>query len=288
VALDALEHILVIDPDAGTDGALFRVHPVNGSRTLVSDFGNTMQGPVGVFPYGVALDAAGNILVLDPDAVTDGALFRVDPTNGNRTVVSDFGNSAQGPVGVSVFGVAVVPLQPRLGDILVIDTFAGRNSSGALFSVDLFSGMRSVISNFGLSAQGPVAPSPVGVAVDAAGHLLAITPFAGTNGRGALFRVSAANGYRTLLSDFGSSTQGPVGEDLYGVAVEASGNILVIDLNAGTNGRGALFRVNPSTGSRTVVSDFINSAQGPVGEEPIGVAVEASGNLFTFMPGRIV
>lgn len=34
------------------------------------------------------------------------------------------------------------------------------------------------------------------------------------------------------------------------------GNILVIDINAGAGGRGALFRVDPTTGARTVLSDF--------------------------------
>ena len=35
-----------------------------------------------------------------------------------------------------------------------------------------------------------------------------------------------------------------------------TGDILVIDPDAGTGDKGALFRVNPSTGARTVLSDF--------------------------------
>ncbi|MFH0342129.1 MAG: hypothetical protein ACHBNF_08365, partial [Chromatiales bacterium] len=149
---------LVIDEDAGTGGrgALFRVNPTNGSRKIVSDFGNSAQGTLGDSPFGVALDASGNILVTDLDAGTNfhGALFRVNPANGNRTLLSDFGNSAQGTLG---------------------------------------------------TLQG----NPRGVAVDASGSILIIDGTVGTNGRGTLFRVNPASGYRTVVSDFGNSSQGP-------------------------------------------------------------------------------
>src|SRR5262245_36034369 len=61
--------ILVIDQLAGTSslGALFRVHPETGVRTLLSDFGNAAQGPLGRLPFDVALEAAGTILVTNRD-----------------------------------------------------------------------------------------------------------------------------------------------------------------------------------------------------------------------------
>ncbi len=104
---------LVIDPNAGTGfaGALFTVDPASGNRTLLSDFGNIAQGLLGLDPFGVALAANGDILVIDPSAGTGsrGALFTVDPASGNRTLLSDFSAGAQGPLGESPFGVAVVP-----------------------------------------------------------------------------------------------------------------------------------------------------------------------------------
>jgi Ca2+-binding RTX toxin-like protein len=103
--------------------------------------------------------------------------------------------------------------------------------------------------------------------------ILVIDSGAGTSGRGALFRVQPATGRRTILSDFGNSTQGPVGESPTGVALEASGRILVTDPNAGTNRGGALFRVNPTSGSRVVISDFDDPAQGVQGSAPQGVLV---------------
>ena len=56
-------------------------------------------------------------------------------------------------------------------------------------------------------------------------------------------------------------------------AQPSPGDILVADFDAGTSGRGALFSVNPSTGARTVISDFGAVAQGPLGEGPVGLVV---------------
>ena len=95
----------------------------------------------------------------------------------------------------------------------------------------------------------------------------------GTGNLGALFRVNPSTGVRTLLSDFGNVAQGPTGVDPRGVVIESSGNILVVDLGAGTGGLGALFRVNPSTGVRTLLSDFGDVTQGPTGADPYGVAI---------------
>src|SRR5215475_8209063 len=100
--------ILVVDPNAGTRcleliigeepfpcGALFVVNPKTGQRTILSDFGDPAQGHLGNADLtGVAVGRAGQIFVTalfsgDP-ADVGGALFRVNPRTGNRTVLSNF------------------------------------------------------------------------------------------------------------------------------------------------------------------------------------------------------
>jgi hypothetical protein len=103
----AADETYVVDQSAGTGGlgALFRVDAISGNRSLVSDFGNAAQGPLGRDPLGLALEAGGTVLVADASAPTvRGALFRVDAISGNRSLVSDFGNAAQGPVGLDPIG----------------------------------------------------------------------------------------------------------------------------------------------------------------------------------------
>ena len=156
------------------------------------------------------------------------------------------------------------------GQILVVDLDAGTNTRGALFRVNPTTGARTVLSDFGSGSNQGV--DPASVAVEASGQILVDDINAGTNSLGALFRANPTTGARTLLSDFGNSNQGPLGSGfLGGVTVEPSGQILVVDLDAGTNTRGGLFRVNPTTGARAVLSDFGDSNQGPLGLEPAGL-----------------
>jgi hypothetical protein len=96
--------IVVIDTDLG---AVVRVDPTSGDRTIVSD-DNTGAGPQFVEPWGVALESDGQILVAD-DVLE--AVVRVDPTTGDRTIVSDV-NTGVGPDFDGPRGIAVVPGLP--------------------------------------------------------------------------------------------------------------------------------------------------------------------------------
>jgi len=283
--VEATGSILVIDMAAGTGGlgALFRVDPATGSRSILSDFGNAAQGTIGSSPRKVALESSGNLLVVDAGARK---LFRVDPSAGSRTVVSDFANGAQGPT-------ATTPISLRIeasGNVLIVDRDGGTRDTrcsikasglgcGQLMRVDIGSGTRTVLSDFGNTAQGSAGVNPTGLEIDAAGNVLVVDPNAGTasysacasTGCGALFSVNTATGARTIVSDFGNTGQGPNGVIPLDMAIDGSGNILVVDEGAGTLFSGALFRVVPSTGTRTIVSDFGNAVQGPTGLDPTGV-----------------
>src|SRR5262249_38368092 len=214
-------------------------------------------------------------LVIDPGAGTGGvgALFLVDATTGTRSLVTDFGNAAHGPVGVFPVGVATAVG----GSVLVagvIDRDAGTGGRGALFVVNGGQGdmpsTRTILSDFGDGAKGPLGVNPSGVWSESTGNYLVIDPDARTNGRGALFRVDGTTGDRTLLSDFGDGGQGPLGDSPTGVMVSSGGSITVVDPGAGSNAQGALFVVDGTTGARTLFSDFGNASQGTTGSSPVG------------------
>ena len=270
VSVEADGKILVLDPSGGTNfkGMLFRVDPVTGQRLPLSDFGATNKGPLGDFPSGVAVEANGNILVVDAEAGTNrkGMLFRVNPVTGQRSVVSDFGAGAN--QGVDPAGVAV----EANGNILVVDFNAGTNKRGILFRVNPGNGSRTVVSDFGSFTFGPLGVFTLDVAVEANGNILVVDAEAGTNSSGLLFRLDRTTGVRTPLSDFGAGSQGSLGGEPTSVAVEANGDILVVD-PAGSGSNGDLFRVDPVNGTRVRLSRFGNSAQGPRGVVPVGVAV---------------
>ncbi|MGH8479882.1 MAG: hypothetical protein ACREXK_09960 [Gammaproteobacteria bacterium] len=193
----------------------------------------------------------------------------MDAASGARTLISNFGNAAQGPLGLDPSDLAL----EATGTLLVIDFSAGTGSAGALFRVDAATGNRTLISNFGNALQGVLGVDPFALAYEAGGTVLVIDFNAGTDFRGALFRVDPASGFRGLVSDFANANQGPLGRTPFGLTLEAAGTVPVIDDSAGTGGRGALFRVNRLNGPRTLVSDFGNTGQGALGAHPSSVAV---------------
>jgi hypothetical protein len=99
----------------GSVRVLFRVHPTTGQRTVLSDFSDGVPpGAIGPHPFGVAVESTGQILVAEEFSFSNnvflpGRLFRVDPTTGQRTILSDFGNAAMGATGARPSGVAIVP-----------------------------------------------------------------------------------------------------------------------------------------------------------------------------------
>lgn len=286
--------VLVTDGSAGTNGlgALFSVDPSTGNRTLLSDFGNTDQGPQGSYPVNITVIPgllSNTILVMDAYAGTNGqgALFSVNQTTGVRTLVSDFGISAEGTEGVYPDSIALLP-SALLGlgsSYLETDGSGGTNGLGALYDVNPANGNRTLVSDFGDAAQGPVDPDlnsfPNAISI-IPGGLLGADPLAlitdasaGTNDQGELLSVDPVTGGRKLISDFGNPAEGPLGVDPDGVLwVPSTSTLLVVDGSAGTGGLGAVFNVNMTTGNRTLVSDFGNPAEGSVlGSYPNGIAV---------------
>jgi cysteine-rich repeat protein len=216
-------------------------------------------------------------------------LFRVNPVTGVRTLVSDFGVAAQGTVGSNPEAVAMI--SPT--EALVLDQDAqppgGGAANGLLFRVNLTSGARTVLSDFSDVAQGPRGVDPIDVEMEADGSLVVVDSTTGQIlQRGTLFRVDPVTGARTAISEFSDPTKGPLGRHPVGLAVEPSGGILVLDSVAGTNNRGILFRVHPTTGQRTPVSDFGLPGQGPAGAALRGVTMFPENGLLTFCGDGVV
>jgi len=248
-----------------------------------------------------AQTSPGSFLVLDLGAGTNGggALFSVDPDTGQRTVISDFGDSSQGVLG---FGSLLAGLETDIdGNIYVLDVDSGTGVSveislggsifneivvfgGRIIRVSPVTGDRTVVSDFGDSSQGVLSFEPSDMAVDGSGNIIVADIDAGTDGNGLIFSVDPGTGQRTVISDSGDSTQGDLGLNPNGVAVDLSGNILVTDAIAGTDSRGVIFSVNPSTGERTVISDFGDISQGDLGSNPFDIEIGSGGDIFVFNP----
>jgi hypothetical protein len=213
--------IYVIDQFAGIhgNGAIFKVDPATGIRSIFSDFGDSSQGPIGSNPISVALAPAGLmginpvLLVLNKGAGIHGVdgVFAVDE-NGDRTILSNLGDSSLGPVSPSAQGVSVVPGSQGLGtSIYVTDDQAGTGRLGALMRINPQNGTRTMVSNFGDISEGSLGDDIGGIAsVSSSGNFLVTDDFLTSSPtRAMLFSVAAGTGQRTVLTDCSDTTLGP-------------------------------------------------------------------------------
>ena len=171
----------------------------------------------------------GDILVVDTVGGTNqnGALFLVNPTTGQRTVLSDFGNAAQGTLGNGdLTGVAV----GQDGQIVVSALFSGNPAfqGGALFKVDPVTGNRSLFSNF---SQGSIRGYLYyGLGINSKGKVIANLDRGSDTPKPALVQVDPETDKRSIITDLSNPRQGDIPSGLRFITdltLERSGRILI-------------------------------------------------------------
>ena len=224
----------------GGASGVIRVDPATGVETPVSAGGFLVQ------PFGIAIEASGNILVADASAFGGlcpggcGGVVRVNPATGAQSIVST------GGFFVDPFGIAI----EADGKILVSD------ASGLLIRVHPSTGAQQIVSAAGFFA------SPTALAVEASGTILVDDQLSG------IIRVDPVTGTQTPLSPGGLFCGS------LGLALEAGGDILVVDPLA-FGGPGGVIRVNPVTGAQTPVPS------GGLFVEPVGIAIARTPQVIT-------
>lgn len=281
--------VLVIDQ---SNSRLIRVDGKTGARSVLSDFSNPSQGPGNApHPYlvGVAV-GQGQIFVSDEYA----GIFSVDPRTGHRAIVTTF--TAGSIVGDIFPGLAVDASGRVLANLLNFGP--GRQiTDSAVVRVAPSTDTSVIVTDFGPQSSSYVTDLTVDPSKADSKHP-GETILVGTAGRyalhAAIYRVDPNTGQRSLLSDFADPKQGIAGFDMgcsIGLAVEHSGTILA---NAGGCNQGSLLlRIGAKSGNRKVISDFSNPAQGPLGQNLVGIAVLDSehvivGGHFPYMGNGVL
>ena len=170
----------------GESGGIIRLDSTTGSQTIVSPAGSFVS------PFGITVDPAGNLIVVDNDPFAFINRFvRVDPITGAQTTFSS--GSSNNPQGVAVDadGNVFATLEAGFG-----------SPDGAVIRVDPITGARTVVSSGGFLAD------PLGIAIDIAGNLLItdVNDF----GPGRIIRIDPVTGAQSLLSE-GGSLINPIG-----------------------------------------------------------------------------
>jgi len=192
-----------------------------------------------------------------------GELFSL-ASNGDRTVVTDFGDAIKGTLGLDPEGLAI----NFDGTILVVNGDINANNLGnTIIRVNPFTGDRTLVSDLKIPGPEPTAVNLRGIAINDAGELFVTDLHGGTElapsqgPLGALFKVNQFTGEREEIADFGDLSKGTKGKSPFFMDIEDSGDILVAN-SISSNVIGKIIRVNPDTGTRTLAFDFSNPATG--------------------------
>ena len=244
---------IVVTDESFTTGRpdVVEVNPSTGVRTLISGNGRG-SGPALVMPNSVAVGPGGDILVTDIAPVTGNPrLLRINPTTGNRSVLTGVGVGAGPAVNVAAVGVE--------GGIIYVTDVVGNQ----IMSVDPATGARTLVSGPG-RGTGPAFVSPISVTSDSPDSIVVLDMdhSAGTGlGRGALIRVDLASGKRTLLSDNATPSGGQQFDTPIAVrynACEKAFYVLQTGFTPATP-KGRVLKVDAATGARTLFASYLGA-----------------------------
>jgi len=201
-----------------------------------------------------------------------GELFSL-AANGDRSVVTDFGDPTKGTLGLDPEGLAI----NFDGTILVVNGDINESNLGnTIIRVNPFTGDRTLVSDLKILGPEPTAVNLRGIAINDAGEIFVTdlhggTELAASQGPlGALFKVNQFTGQREEIADFGDLSKGTKGKSPFFMDIEDSGDILVAN-SISSNVIGKIIRVDPDTGTRTLAFDFSNPATGT--PQAIGTSV---------------
>ena len=228
----------------------------NGTARAGGDGGPATWGQL-AYPFDVAVDAGGNLLVTD---YSNGAVRKVDPSG----TISTLASGIIGPSGIAVGPDGTVYVSSRAQ-----------------------AGHSSVVKVGSTGGTTPIAGglnNPEGLAVDAAGNVYV----ADTN-QARVFRIDpagtmttfAGNGQFVFSGDGGPATAASLNEP-HGLAIDGVGNVYISDY-----GHQRVRRVDPTGTISTVAGNGTTGFGGDGGpataaslNSPLFVAVDSAGRLY--------
>ena len=229
-------------------------------------------------PYGVAVDATGNVYVAD---AVNGLIRKISPAGVVGTLAGSSVQGATNGTGTAAsffhpWGVAV----DATGNVYVADN--GNNlirkiSPAGVVSTLAGSGVQGNINGMGTAAS---FSSPQGVAVDAAGNV-----YVGDQGSNLIRKISPTGAVSTLAGSGMSGNTNGTGtaasfNNPTGVAVDATGNVYVADQ---TNE--LIRKISPAGAVSTLAGSGVSGNSNGTGtaasfNHPAGVTVDATGNVY--------
>jgi uncharacterized repeat protein (TIGR03803 family) len=237
--------------------------------------GNDGFGPGG----GVAIASTGNLFGTTPDGGTDseGVVYEVSHVRGAwlESVIHAFTGGKDGGVG----SLGLLLLDAR-GDLYGVTETGGAHSAGTVFKMSRGLKNRWIFKTLYAFKGTPDAASPYGgLIADASGNLYGSTYYGGTNGLGAVFKLTPAARGRYRERVLYSFAGGGDGSSPTSTLLLASGTLYgTTSAGGGSCNCGTIFSVNATSGSESVLHEFGGSGDGAF--PYYGLTQDAAGNLY--------
>ena len=227
-------------------------------------------------PYGVLVDAAGNVLIADTN---NARIRRVDVATGVMSSVAGVGGNYAGDNGSSALALLSGP--EKLAIDVADNIFVADSSNNRIRKVDAITGVITTVAGNGAVSytgdtgdNGPATSSyinnPRGVALDMMGNI-----YIADSGNHRIRKVDALTDVITTVAGTGigsySGDNGPATSAMInypkGITLDNAGNIYIADEY---NGR--IRKVDSATGVITTVASGLGF--------PAGVALDLTGNIY--------
>jgi hypothetical protein len=290
MAVDRSGNVLVTESRFGPNDvpALYRLDAATGARTLITVF--DFASPDGKRKVYRTIDLAvensdailvlvGTLVLRDPfprgPFEGPALVYRVDPLSGQQTLLTDFAQlSGIDPLtDPPIVGLAVA-VEPS-GDVLVAVQDVRSVETQALYRLNPTDGTPVLFSAVPRAPDGNI-NGISDIEVEPSGAILAVANNLGPGaGDDRLYRIDPVTGVFRELTNFSQGPFETLGFTPVALAVEASGNILVADMEGtpAAHGNGVLWQIDPVTGARSVLSNFDEGAAGTDSRNPVAVAV---------------
>ncbi|HEY3777026.1 MAG TPA: choice-of-anchor tandem repeat GloVer-containing protein [Rhizomicrobium sp.] len=265
-------------------GTVFALDPKSGAETVLHAFRSNSRD--GLFPSAGMMEAGGTLYGTTQYGGRGncsglpgcGTVFSVDPANGDETVLHSFENDGKDG------------LYPVAGLIRVNGTLYGTTQNGGtgscdgvapgcgtVFAIDLKTGTETVLYSFGSRSRDGLYPEGGLIAMN--GTLYGTTLTGGTADSGTVYAFDSNTGKETVLHSFCRKEQCVDGSFPAGDLVAANGELYGTTEYGGmglcTDGCGAVFAIEASTGAAKVLYSFAGN-----GVYPEGGLADANGALL--------
>ena len=230
----------VVTKQSAPAPVILRADPATGGLSEISR--NGAQGDLFRHPYDIAVAGDGSLLVADmgafatsTDHSADGRIIRVNPVTGQQSIVTS-GNLLVDPAGLTIAPDGLIYVVENVGTL----------GTPSVISVNPATGAQTLVT------QGGQLCYPFGIAAEADGSLLVTNYGDFSDGStvvncvydfGALVRIDKDTHAQSILSRNGAEW-GNLFRNPLGLAVDAGGDILVVNQNGAT----ALVAVDRDTG----------------------------------------